>query len=154
MENYIGRECKGFRFEDEIDGISWITDMETHIGEIGVITKQYNTYVAIEFENSYSYFYPISLIEPHLVEEEVHENLNILKDFGSSDLELNIPFTYDGRSFILVKNESGKMYVRSAFSKEMMLIEFISDTQIYLFNYDLMGTRTTYEMAIKEIEFK
>jgi hypothetical protein len=87
-------------------------------------------------------------------ENDMLANLNILKDFGTSDLELNIPFTYDGRSFILVKNEFGWRYVRSAFSKEMMLIESISDTQIYLFNYDLMGTKTTYEMAIKEIEFK
>jgi hypothetical protein len=88
-------------------------------------------------------------------ENDMLANLNILKDFGSSDLELNIPFTYDGRSFILVKNEySGNMYVRSAFSKEMMIIESISNNHIYLFNYDLMGTRTTYEMAIKEIEFK
>jgi hypothetical protein len=153
MTNYIGRKCKGFRFESVMN-TGWVNHMKEYIGEIGTIMSQDQTDVLILFENSYSYFYPISLIEPHLVEEEVHENLNILKDFGSSDLELNIPFTYDGRSFILVKNESGKMYVRSAFSKEMMLIEFISDTQIYLFNYDLMGTKTTYEMAIKEIEFK
>ena len=153
MENYIGRKCRGFRFEDGVDGMNWDSYKEKYIGKIGVITEQGDFYVIIEFEGI-SWSYPISLIEPHLVEEEVHENLNILKDFGTSDLELNIPFTYDGRSFILVKNEFGWMYVKSAFSKEMMLIESISDTQIYLYNYDLMGTKTTYEMAIKEIEFK
>jgi hypothetical protein len=152
MTNYIGRKCKGFRFEGGTDA-DWIKEKKKHIGEVGVIENQGHGYVTIQFKDDY-WDYPISLIEPHLVQEEIHENLNILKDFGSSDLELNIPFTYDGRSFILVKNESGKMYVRSAFSKEMMLIEFISDTQIYLFNYDLMGTRTTYAMTIKEIEFK
>jgi hypothetical protein len=153
MENYIGRKCRGFRFEDGVDGMNWDSYKEKYIGKIGVITEQGDFYVIIEFEGI-SWSYPISLIEPHLVEEEVHENLNILKDFGTSDLELNIPFTYDGRSFILVKNEFGWRYVKSAFSKEMMLIESISDTQIYLYNYDLMGTKTTYEMAIKEIEFK
>jgi hypothetical protein len=153
MENYIGRKCKGFRFEHWTAGLEWYRGMEIHIGEIGEIRDQDELEVEIKFEDR-AWSYPISLIEPHLVEEEVHENLNILKDFGTSDLELNIPFTYDGRSFILVKNEFGWMYVKSAFSKEMMLIESISDTQIYLYNYDLMGTKTTYEMAIKEIEFK
>jgi len=153
MKNYVGRKCKGFRFECVMN-TGWVNRMEKHIGEIGTIMSQDQTSVFIQFENSYSYFYPISLIEPHLVEEEIHENLNILKDFGSSDLELNIPFTYDGRSFILIKTEDGNRYVRSAFSKEMMLIESISNNQIYLYNYDLMGTRTTYEMVIKEIEFK
>jgi hypothetical protein len=68
MKNYVGRKCKGFRFESGTDGLSWTTDMETHIGEIGVITKQDNTGVAIKFENDW-WYYPISLIEEYLIPE-------------------------------------------------------------------------------------
>jgi hypothetical protein len=68
MENYIGRECKGFRFEGVMN-TGWVNLMEKHIGEIGTIMSQDQTSVFIQFENSYSYFYPISLIEEHLIPE-------------------------------------------------------------------------------------
>ena len=67
MKNYIGRKCKGFRFEDETDDIPWVQSMEKHIGEIGVIVKQGDFYVIIEFQ-SFSWRYPIYLIEPHLID--------------------------------------------------------------------------------------
>jgi hypothetical protein len=68
MKNYIGRKCKGFRVEDEIDGVRWNINKENHIGEIGVITEQGNSYVKINFEKDW-WNYPISLIEPHLIPE-------------------------------------------------------------------------------------
>jgi len=68
MKNYAGRKCKGFRFENGIDGIAWDSYMKNHIGEVGLIVKQIDGYVAIEFKD-YSWSYPISLIEPHLIPE-------------------------------------------------------------------------------------
>jgi hypothetical protein len=71
MKNYVGRKCKGFRFEDGIDGIDgvrWGSDMHHHIGEIGEITKQEDDSVRIQFQNDF-WYYPISLIEPHLIPE-------------------------------------------------------------------------------------
>jgi hypothetical protein len=68
MKDYIGRKCKGFSFEDGIDGVGWNSNKENHIGEIGVITEQGNSYVKINFENNW-WCYPISLIEPHLIPE-------------------------------------------------------------------------------------
>jgi hypothetical protein len=70
MENYIGRKCKGFRFESVMNtNTGWVNHMKEYIGEIGTIMSQDQTDVLILFENSYSYFYPISLIEPHLIPE-------------------------------------------------------------------------------------
>jgi hypothetical protein len=68
MKNYIGRKCKGFRFEDETDDIRWSGLMEDFIGKVGLIYDQYDNSVRINFEND-SWSYPISLIEPHLIPE-------------------------------------------------------------------------------------
>jgi hypothetical protein len=64
MKNYIGRKCKGFRFED----IGFTNFMEKYIGKIGEIISQNRLNVLIQFETN-SYFYPISLIEPYLIPE-------------------------------------------------------------------------------------
>ena len=68
MKNYIGRKCKGFRFEDETDGQRCGSYKEKHIGEIGEITKQEDDSVRIQFQNDF-WNYPISLIEPYLIPE-------------------------------------------------------------------------------------
>jgi hypothetical protein len=68
MKNYIGRKCKGFRFENETDGQTWGSYKEKHIGEIGEITKQEDDSVRIQFQNDF-WYYPISLIEEHLIPE-------------------------------------------------------------------------------------
>jgi hypothetical protein len=66
MEDYIGRKCKGFKFEHGTDKLRWNKDMEKHIGKVGVITDQDKDDVRIEFENDY-WYYPLSLIEEHLI---------------------------------------------------------------------------------------
>jgi hypothetical protein len=68
MENYVGRKCKGFRFEDRIDGVPWVQPMENFIGKIGEIIYQTDKYVVIQFKDD-RWSYPISLIEPHLIPE-------------------------------------------------------------------------------------
>jgi hypothetical protein len=68
MKNYIGRKCKGFRFEDETDGVPWVQSMENFIGKMGLISNQIDDCVRIDFENDW-WNYPISLIEPHLIPE-------------------------------------------------------------------------------------
>jgi hypothetical protein len=66
MKNYVGRKCKGFRFEDGTDGVPWGEFMENFIGKVGLIVYQDDDSVKIEFEYNHLY-YPISLIEPHLI---------------------------------------------------------------------------------------
>jgi hypothetical protein len=73
MKNYVGRKCKGFRFEDGIDDVNWARQMETHIGEIGEIIDQDELEVEIKFEDV-SWLYPISLIEEHLIPENYIRN--------------------------------------------------------------------------------
>ena len=68
MKNYVGRKCKGFRFEDGTDGVNWLEKKESRIGEVGLITYQEDDSVGIEFENDW-WNYPISLIEEHLIPE-------------------------------------------------------------------------------------
>ena len=71
MKNYIGRKCKGFRFESGISAsLAWSLDMKKHIGEIGEIVYQKNDRVRILFQKKYAYLYPLSLIEEHLIPEE------------------------------------------------------------------------------------
>jgi hypothetical protein len=68
MKNYIGRKCKGFRFESGVDGVIWEERMKECMGEIGGITLQYTNGVIIQFEDT-CWEYPISLIEPYLIPE-------------------------------------------------------------------------------------
>ena len=68
MKNYVGRKCKGFKFEDETDDTPWVQSMENYIGEVGLIADQDNYSVRINFKNNW-WNYPISLIEPHLIPE-------------------------------------------------------------------------------------
>jgi hypothetical protein len=68
MKNYIGRKCKGFSFEDGIDGVEWNPGMKHLIGKVGVIANQADNIVRIDFEEDW-WNYPMSLIEPHLIPE-------------------------------------------------------------------------------------
>jgi hypothetical protein len=68
MKNYVGRKCKGFRFEDGTDDTPWGEFMEKFIGKVGLIVDQDDDSIRIEFENRWLY-YPVSLIEPHLIPE-------------------------------------------------------------------------------------
>jgi hypothetical protein len=68
MKNYIGRKCKGFRFEDETDKVPWVQSMENFIKKMGLISNQRDDSVRIEFEKGW-WNYPISLIEEHLIPE-------------------------------------------------------------------------------------
>jgi hypothetical protein len=68
MKNYVGRKCKGFRFEDGTDGMRWHYHKEKYIGKIGEIDYQNNDRVRILFQNDF-WYYPISPIEEHLIPE-------------------------------------------------------------------------------------
>ena len=69
MKNYVGKKIRGFRFEDETDGLKWIEEMTGCIGYVGEIKYQHSKYVGIII-NNYCWQYPISLVDEHLVEEE------------------------------------------------------------------------------------
>ena len=97
MKNYVGKKIRGFRFEDGTDGIKWFVDMDRHIGSIGKIYKQKNTTISVEFENWYC-DYPISLVEQHLVKENIGYGMESLTEtttgcnsqaFGSSSIKIN-----------------------------------------------------------------
>jgi hypothetical protein len=73
MKNYVGRKIRGFRFEDGIDGVGWDRDMRAYIGREGLIISDFNGFANVEFEDDETWYYPISLIEPHLIEENTPE---------------------------------------------------------------------------------
>jgi hypothetical protein len=75
MKNYVGRKIRGFRFEDGTDGIAWAEDKASYIGKVGLIIMEAHKYVVAEFEDDNTWSYPISLIEPHLIEEENNASL-------------------------------------------------------------------------------
>jgi hypothetical protein len=68
MKNYVGRKIRGFRFESEMDDLLFNREMRKNIGEIGEIIVQHESSVKIQFEKE-SWYYPISLVDEHLVEE-------------------------------------------------------------------------------------
>ena len=77
MKNYIGRKIRGFMFEDRTDGVRWNEGMASYIGKVGLIIKHAPEYVVAEFEDDEIMLYPISLIEPHLIEEESPEIIDL-----------------------------------------------------------------------------
>ena len=72
MKNYVGRKIRGFRFEDVKDVAAFASSMKKHIGEVGEIVGQTRETVMVRFGYD-SWDYPLSLIEPHLIEEETPE---------------------------------------------------------------------------------
>jgi hypothetical protein len=68
MKNYVGRKCKGFRFEDRVDGSEWNPRMEKCINQIGEVVTQGTVHVTVKFYDGI-WSYPISLIEEHLIPE-------------------------------------------------------------------------------------
>ena len=72
MKNYVGKKIRGFRFEDGTDGVGFHSFMNDCIGKLGEITHECECCVTVKFAN-FSWHYPISLIEPHLIEEEATE---------------------------------------------------------------------------------
>jgi len=77
MKNYVGRKIIGFKFEDGADGVNWFKAKEECIGKIGVITKQIRYCVFVNFNIGLKRVYPISLIEPHLIEEKAPKIIDL-----------------------------------------------------------------------------
>jgi hypothetical protein len=73
MKNYVGRKIRGFRFEDIKDVAAFASSMEKCIGKVGEIISETRETVMVRFRYD-SWSYPISLIEPHLIEECTCEN--------------------------------------------------------------------------------
>jgi hypothetical protein len=72
MKNYVGRKIRGFKFGDGTNGVVWNTNKKLYIGVIGEITYQDSRRARIKFSDD-RFDYPISLIEPHLIEEGTPE---------------------------------------------------------------------------------
>lgn len=71
-QNYIGRKVKGFSFEDgRYNLLAWNSDMQAHIGEVGVIEEyyKYSDCFGVKFKKG-KWNYPALLIEQHLVKDE------------------------------------------------------------------------------------
>lgn len=110
MKNYIGKKIRGFRFrfEHETDNIGWSEYIERNIGKIGEIVHQSDRYVTVNFEKE-SWNYPISLVEQHLVEEEIPE----LGDGVLMEVSDNGGVWH--KSYVIAKSFDG-IYIGSNFS--------------------------------------
>jgi hypothetical protein len=76
MKNYVGRKIRGFRFGYIKDVVVWNPSMKKHIGEVGEIMGETEELVRVQFTSD-TWAYPISLIEPHLIEEETPEIIDL-----------------------------------------------------------------------------
>jgi hypothetical protein len=109
MKNYVGRKIRGFRFEDGTDGVVWIESKEKHIGIIGEIICQHEKYVILQFKIE-SWYYPISLIEQHLIEEETPE----IPQLGDGVLmEVSDSGTNWSKAYIIARLADGRFLDRN-----------------------------------------
>lgn len=71
MKNLIGKKVRGFKFESmKYNDLHYGTEMDNHIGEIGTIKDSDKEVASVQFKSDW-WRYPASLIEQHLVEEDV-----------------------------------------------------------------------------------
>lgn len=71
MKNYVGRKIRGFKFKSS-KTLSYIPSfMDKYIGEEGVVKIQSKNNVKVEFNNGDLFTYPISMVEEHLLPEEL-----------------------------------------------------------------------------------
>lgn len=80
-QDLIGRKVRGFKF-DTVE-LYFDVDMQKYVGKIGVIDDIDESSVCVEFENDY-WWYPISLIHEHLVEEEKVKPHSFCKETGEN----------------------------------------------------------------------
>lgn len=77
-KSLIGRKVRGFEFE-----VGYVYEMNKHINEVGIIEhfdskcKEFR----VHFENDH-WYYPASLIEAHLVEEEPTSEYHLVQIEG------------------------------------------------------------------------
>jgi hypothetical protein len=76
MKNYISRKCKGFRFKGG-PLLRWDSEMKNYIRQVGEVVTQGENYVTLKFDNGKLWVYPISLIEPHLVDVDSNVDSNV-----------------------------------------------------------------------------
>lgn len=77
MESLLGKEIRGFKFED---GPGYVLRMNKYIGVIGIIRYVSSDSVSVEFPDQDTWSYPLSEIHDHLVEEQtIEEILNTIK---------------------------------------------------------------------------
>lgn len=72
-KSLIGRKVRGFKFEDNTDGVGYPNKMDWYIDRIGVIDSFFKEGCVQEFFVDFEddgWWYPASLIEAHLEEEE------------------------------------------------------------------------------------
>lgn len=83
MKNYVGRKIRGFKFEDDTDGLKWIEEMTRCIGKIGYIKHQHSKFVGV-FIDGYYCQYPISLVDEHLVDVDTNVDTSEKNDDTSN----------------------------------------------------------------------
>ena len=88
MKDLIGKKVRGFKFESmKYNDLPYETEMDKHIGEIGEIIVEFKKEVRVLFTNA-SWYYPKSLIEQHLVEEESEQdNVNSPSHYTKGGIE-------------------------------------------------------------------
>jgi len=113
MKNYVGKKIRGFRFGYGIDGVIWEQGMEAYIGKKGLIINEFNDYATIEFNDDETWNYPISLIEPHLIEEESPE----IPQLGEGVLmEVSDSGTKWSKAYIIARLANGRFLDRNKLS--------------------------------------
>ena len=68
MENLVGKKIKGFRFEPT-SRRSYVSSMDEHIGEIGVITSQGEEVVTVKFKKDW-WYYPLPEALEHIIQDK------------------------------------------------------------------------------------
>ena len=115
MKNYVGRKIRGFRF-GETKEHWWRDSLEKYIGVIGEITgvSMDNIDVVVRFPNNLiPYRYPISLIEPHLIEEESPE----IPQLGEGVLmQVSDSGTNWSKAYIIARLANGRFLDRNKLS--------------------------------------
>jgi hypothetical protein len=112
MKNYVGRKIRGFKFEDGTDGVRWNEDMVIYIGEVGKCIRQNNRCLTFEFDDT-TWGYPISLIEPHLIEDETPE----IPQLGEGVLmQVSDNEKYWTQAYIIAKLADGRFIDRGRLS--------------------------------------
>ena len=112
MKNYVGRKIRGFKFKNVKDVVVWTLSMKKHIGEVGEIVGQTRETVMVRFGYD-SWDYPISLIEPHLIEEETPEipqlGEGVLMQVSDNEKDWS-------KGYIIAKLENGRFLDRNKLS--------------------------------------
>ena len=136
MENLIGRNCKGFKY-NKINGYNEY--MDQYIDKIGKIVniKQLKNKFTLKFDDNFIFYYPLSEIHKHLIALE--NEIPTLEEGKLMLVSDDIITWYEKK--VIARDKNGRFLIESKYNDAYLTFNFAKELE----------TEEIVELTLKDI---